>query len=199
MPEPGKDWGDYYSASQERGVNPFFAKLEPFLGPTGEALDLGCGLGQASLLLAERGWHVEALDPDPRALQDEAVLAHPRIACRREDARRAEYGRYDLILGMFSWFFMPVADFRELWPRLRRALAAGGIVAGQFLGARDDWAGPETAAFGREETLEFLAGLEILSFEEAERDGKTITGDPKHWHVFHAIARQPKASEPAIK
>jgi hypothetical protein len=30
-----------------------------------------------------------------------------------------------------------------------------------------------------------------LHLEEADQDGATSQGTPKHWHVFHVIARKP--------
>lgn len=37
---------------------------------------------------------------------------------------------------------------------------------------------------------ELFDGLEVESFEEEEEDGEAFDG-PKHWHVFHVIAREP--------
>src|SRR5437588_3059369 len=48
-------------------------KLEKFLNdthpPTGEALDLGCGEGRNSLLLARYGYHVHAVDASSQGIQ----------------------------------------------------------------------------------------------------------------------------------
>jgi hypothetical protein len=38
---------------------------------------------------------------------------------------------------------------------------------------------------------EQLEGLEILEFTEEDQDGTTADGTPKHWHVYHIIARHP--------
>ncbi|WP_372592992.1 hypothetical protein [Actinotalea sp.] len=35
-----------------------------------------------------------------------------------------------------------------------------------------------------------LEGLEVLHREEEDAPGTSCTG-PKHWHVFHVIARRP--------
>jgi hypothetical protein len=75
--------------------------------------------------------------------------------------------------------------------------------------ASGDWAGYHEAQAGREprELLswasdpdmtfqdaraakELFEGLEVESFEEEEEDGEAFDG-PKHWHVFHVIAREP--------
>jgi hypothetical protein len=33
-------------------------------------------------------------------------------------------------------------------------------------------------------------GWELERFDEEENDGEACSG-PKHWHVFHAVARKP--------
>ena len=35
-----------------------------------------------------------------------------------------------------------------------------------------------------------LDGLEIVHWDEEDADGTAYTG-PKHWHVFHVVARRP--------
>ena len=55
-------------------------KLEQFLNdthpPTGEALDLGCGEGRNSLLLARYGYRVHAIDASSQGLQKLEKYAH---------------------------------------------------------------------------------------------------------------------------
>jgi hypothetical protein len=45
----------------------------------------------------------------------------------------------------------------------------------------------------RAQALGLLDGLELERFDEVDEDGKTATGEPKHWHVFHVIARRAPA------
>ena len=47
----------------------------------------------------------------------------------------------------------------------------------------------------KNEAQALLDGLEIEMFEEEEADGVTPRGNPKHWHIFHVVARKP--TEPA--
>ena len=35
-----------------------------------------------------------------------------------------------------------------------------------------------------------LAPFAIEHFVEEERDGTTANGSPKHWHLFHIVARK---------
>ncbi len=49
--------------------------------PIGRALDLGCGEGADSVWLAERGWHVVAVDISDTALRRARSAARERAAC----------------------------------------------------------------------------------------------------------------------
>ena len=42
----------------------------------------------------------------------------------------------------------------------------------------------------REEIPRLLEPLAIVELEEEDRDGQTADGTPKHWHVFHVLARR---------
>ncbi|HYN97920.1 MAG TPA: FAD-dependent oxidoreductase, partial [Pilimelia sp.] len=50
--------------------------------PPGRALDVGCGEGADAVWLAERGWHVTAVDIATTALERAAAAAGPRVAGR---------------------------------------------------------------------------------------------------------------------
>ena len=43
----------------------------------------------------------------------------------------------------------------------------------------------------RDDAQVLLDGLAIEMFEEEESDGVTPRGTPKHWHIFHIVARKP--------
>ena len=43
----------------------------------------------------------------------------------------------------------------------------------------------------REQATQALQGLDIVEFEEEDVDSFVADGSPKHWHVFHIIARKP--------
>jgi hypothetical protein len=78
-----------------------------------------------------------------------------------------------------------------LWRRIRDALPAGGRFSGQWYGTRDSWNGrPGMTFLDREEALALLAGFDAEMFEEEEADSTTPRGKPKHWHIFHIVARK---------
>ena len=71
--------------------------------PPGRALDLGCGEGGDAMWLAERGWHVTAVDISQTALDRAAADAQERNVLARIDFQRHDLpqtfpdGTYDLV------------------------------------------------------------------------------------------------------
>lgn len=90
----------------------------------GSVLDLACGRGRHALLLAQRGYRVEAVDRDAAALAEVAAAA-PLIATRRADLEAEPWPyhghRFDGIV---------VANYlhRPLLPLLIDALAPDGVL-----------------------------------------------------------------------
>jgi SAM-dependent methyltransferase len=141
-----------WNARYARGEDLHDWKPSPLLAeiledlPPGRALDLACGAGRHALLLAERGWRVEAVDGSAVALSLLRAEARkrgvaPRIRIRRADlaARPPGYvpesGGFDLVC---DFYYLD----RDRWSDLRRAVRAGGLlVAAIHVGAREAEAG----------------------------------------------------------
>ena len=97
----------------------------------------------------------------------------------------------------FSLPFCAPQEFPALWARIRRALAPGGVFAGQLFGTHDTWADdPDMTFYSRHQVEVLLDGLDILRLEETERDGHAFSG-PKHWHTFDILARKPISKRPS--
>jgi SAM-dependent methyltransferase len=101
--------------------------VEPFCA----ALELGCGIGVVSALLAETyGMRVCGVDLDPeqvrraRAMHGEA----PRLAFRVEDATRLGFAdaSFDLVVAQNVFHHIP--DWRAAVREVARVLRPGGIV-----------------------------------------------------------------------
>lgn len=92
-------------------------------------LDVGCGTGYSSLLLAERGANVVALDSSARSIdrlkRASAALSLGRVEAHVEDALRIdEHGPFDAVLGLF--ILHHVEPFDVFARRLRGTLKPGG-------------------------------------------------------------------------
>lgn len=160
------------------------------------AVDIGCGEGvEVSALLAD-GWVVHAVDGEAAALQ--------RLAGRTPDHLRdrlhihqVDYAAIDvlpdadLVHASYSLPYCPPGTFPRLWAAVRGAMRPGAVLSCQLFGPNDESFGdPEMTFHAAEDVRGLLAGLEVIEQREEDADGQSYTG-PKHWHVFHVLARRP--------
>ena len=135
-------WDDKHRAAGN-GATPepasFVRELLPLL-PKGPALDLACGTGRHTLLLASRHQHVTAVDGSPIALEILERHAHDaHQAVRRLDSSiGVSKGGIALVCADLEAATLPVATFalilcvhylqRSLFAQIERALAPGGVL-----------------------------------------------------------------------
>jgi hypothetical protein len=141
---------------------------------------------------------VLAIDGHPEAIA-RLVRGAPEEAAGRLETR---VGRFedaalpvcDLVNASFSIPHCAPADFPALWAKIAAAIRPGGRFAGQFFGVNDGWAkrpdGVTRTYHTRREVEGMLGGFEVEMLDEVERMGKTATGEPKYWHVFHVVGRK---------
>jgi len=88
MPSSQTDWDARYRGAAEAPAEPasIVRELLPLL-PRGPALDLACGAGRHTLLLASRGQHVTAVDWSNAGLEILEARGHAaRVPVRRIDS-----------------------------------------------------------------------------------------------------------------
>ncbi len=94
-------------------------------GSSGKALDLGAAPGGWTRLLAERGYEVDSVDPEPL---DTKLAEHPKVThhtATAEDFLATASPGYDLIVCDMDLGSSPVT---ELLTRARPLLKTGGLV-----------------------------------------------------------------------
>lgn len=185
-------WNDFYTNTKNRPPWPRLIRAVELLKRGGEALDLGCGAGRDTRYLLESGFRVTAVDQEAASLELLADLPPDRLDRVQSSFEDFQFGYYDLINAHFALPFIDREHFPFVFARLKAALKSGAIFVGQFFGVNDSWNTPEThmTFFTRQQALAYLDGLELLEFEEEDQDGTTAVGKPKHWHVYHIIARE---------
>ena len=195
------EWTEYYESADDEPRSTLLYALERF----GEeeprarfAVDLGCGAGPDTAELLRRGWSVLAIDGQAEAIdrlrsrKDLSPADFLRLQTRVSSFQDARWPEADLVNSSFALPFCPPETFPALWQRIVLSLRPGGIVSGQLFGDRDGWSNEEEMTFHTRDEVEALLGmLEVELLDELEEDGTTATGKPKHWHVFHIVARRP--------
>ncbi len=108
-----------------------FVVLEVAGLQTGRALDLGCGEGRNAVWLAERGWHVTAVDFSAGGLQKARELA--RLRKVQVDWVLADVtgfqppaASYDLVL--ICYLQLPAPERHAVMAHARDALVPGGTL-----------------------------------------------------------------------
>jgi tellurite methyltransferase len=188
------DWDRFYHFTKDSAPWPLLIRAAALAPRKGRALDLGAGAGRDTRYLLEQGFAVTAVDAEPGAV---ALLSALPADCLRVVQSSFEdfifdVATYDLISAQFALPFIPRDRFAGVFARLKAALAPGGLFAGQFFGVRDQWNTPDRAMtfLTRAEAEALLSDLETIEFTEEDADGHTADGSPKHWHVFHILARK---------
>ncbi|MFC7220198.1 class I SAM-dependent methyltransferase [Streptomyces polyrhachis] len=115
-----------FAADTDCLYRPWLAAHVPARG--GRAVDLGCGSGRFTGMLAERYEHVLAVDIAAREIEM-ARTAHPRdnvdFRVRAyEDVTAAADGRFDLVFSVNTIHHRD--DYGAVLPRIRELLAPGG-------------------------------------------------------------------------
>src|SRR5687768_2070499 len=102
---PGvNSWVDYYTATEGRPPREPLVRAVESLGRPGDALDLGCGVGNDTRYLLEQGFRVTAVDADPDSFAGRQPSNDPQL--RTIQSRFGDISlnpaSYDLISAQFA-------------------------------------------------------------------------------------------------
>ena len=186
------DWYEYYQAMLSKPLHPHYQNLDPHLPNGGEALDLGCGVGQGVVHLLEKGFKVTAVDVEEAALGflKERLPKDANCTIIHSSFQDFVPRSYDVVVAHFALFFLSPDEFKAFWPKVANAVRPGGILSTQLLGVNDTWVERGYNVHTKDDVHKLLGPFEILYEEEVDRDGETAVGTKKHWHVFHIVARK---------
>lgn len=158
------------SAHMNEKPSPWVERFLPLITAGGSVLDLACGSGRHSLLLAACGYRVEAVDRDATALASIAAR-EPRIAVRTADL---EGGPWPYHGSAFDGIVVTNYLFRPLLPMLLNALEVNGVLIYEtFMVGNERFGKPSNPAFllRQGELLDVVRRrLTVVGFEQGEVD-----------------------------
>lgn len=189
------DWKTYFEKHAKRKPREQLIRAISYCSSKTNALDLGAGtLVESAFLLENNFEHITAVDSSPQSIEfakyfDSKIF---KLETKKFDEFKFEPNTYDLINAQYALPFHGKENFQTFINNIKSSLTVGGIFVGQFFGIRDEWNTPENKLSfqAKEEVENFLSDMEIIEFQEEEKDGSTAAGNIKHWHVFHFIARK---------
>ena len=151
-------------------VSPWVARFAP-LATAGEALDLACGSGRHTRLLAARGMQVTALDRNAELL---SPLAGPNVTTLQHDLE-AEDAVWPFEPGRFALIVVTNYLHRPLFPQLAASLRPDGILVYEtFAQGNQIYGKPSNPDFllAPQELLGLAreGGLQVLAYEDGHVD-----------------------------
>ncbi len=124
----------YLKANAPRAVD-FLNGISPFVQQKDRrprAVELGCGNGWVSWLMAEAGFETWMCDFEANTLATGMHLEHPNLGDGKRfvtDARYAPFESCSIDLVVFKEFMHHVADYQPLFDEANRVLCIGGTMA----------------------------------------------------------------------
>lgn len=191
----------YYGLKPEEELEQFLNETHP---PAGKALDVGCGEGRNSLLLARYGYHVHAIDISSQGIQKLKKYARSQgldnIDCEVADVRTMQLkpNFYDTIVAVTILDHLTEEEGKNVAEAMIDALKPGGFVFIASFTIHDPAASAtnnynetisETASFVQHyfdegELATWFSPLEILLYEEIMKYDDSH-GEPH----YHGLAR----------
>jgi SAM-dependent methyltransferase len=165
-----------------KNVEPIVEKYSE-LAHVGRALDIACGTGRNTHFLANKGFHVDAVDLSDYALS--CVENHEKINKIEADldSYTLERNSYDLIININYLQ-------RRFFPQIKEALKPEGVLIFEtFIVAHGDFNNPANPEYllRKNELLHAFIGINIVYYEE--RDEINLRGEKIR--VASLVAQKP--------
>ena len=154
------------------------------------AIDLGCGTGNDTEFLLDKGFKVTAIDQEEQVkdIIKNKKLNEENLNVIIDDFSKVEITNSDLILANFSLFFVE-DNFDEFIEKILKNINSKGFFVGNFLGKEDDWNKTRTT-IEKEKLLEYFKEFEMYYYSEEKYYKDTANGTGKFWHVYTVIAQK---------
>jgi tellurite methyltransferase len=187
-------WQTYHEKASERPPHPSLVEAFEFVSHKDAALDLGAGsLNDSKFLLTKGFSNVLAVDAEPSVSEKADTMQDERLKVTISKFESFDFpaNAFDLINAQYSLPFTSPESFDDVFKNMKNSLKKDGIFVGELFGENDSFKDRPTMTFHSLKEVENLfSDMKVIEMREDERDGSTVSGDNKHWHVFTVIARK---------
>ncbi|MDP1608529.1 MAG: methyltransferase domain-containing protein [Chlamydiales bacterium] len=195
-------WDKYYKNKMGQSPHRIVVNAFHLFQTSGQAIDLGCGVGNEALFLLNNGWNIWAIDSESKAIQllknradiNASGKLTAAVANFAKDSIWDTLPTVDFIYAAHALPFCKQTEFENVWSLIKNHLTHEGRFAGHFFGLNYEGFAEremeEMTFLRREEVLELFQDFDIEHFQEIEEDGLSGTGRPIHSHIFEVIAHK---------
>lgn len=166
----------------------------------GIAYDLGCGAGNLSCFLVQKGWNVIAVDKEVEIIKSKKEKLKDELKEKleivQESFENLEMKKCDFILAINSLPWCDKDKFNDMWNKINKSLKVGGRIAITFFGPNDDLAKTNSnmTILNKDEILNLLKDFQIegktAKIIEKEYDRNMVNGTNQHSHIFIVMAKK---------
>lgn len=189
-----KTWLDYYNKVAGRKPDSILKfAVKNHLNRNDIAYDMGCGAGDDTKYLLDKGFKVVAVDKEPSAIEfiKSIIKKNENLTLKNTSFEKITIEPCNLIFGRASFPFCNPKYFNKFWNKMSVSLKKDGILVGTLLGDKDTWSTSNDLTFiSHDNWVKLLKNFEILYFDEQEFDDVTALGSKKHWHIYYFILRK---------
>lgn len=186
-------WSEYYEITKAKPPSKLLLEALGYVTHKDKAIDIGGGALKDTRYLLDQGFDVTVIDKSPLMEQEAKALQNEKVHPFTTSFENFDFPvhEYDIASAMFALPFTEPAHFEKVFAQVKDSLRKDGIFCGQFFGKNDEWAdNPKMSFHTKEQVEKLLRDMEIISLNEVEEDGTIANGTPKHWHIFHVIAKK---------
>ncbi len=188
-----QEWEEYYELTKQKPPSSLLVKALASVRHNGKAIDIGGGALKDTRFLLEKGFEVTVIDNEELMAKEAQKIRSVKLQYFVSSFADFDFPKneYDVATAQYALPFNPPDSFDVVFSCIKQSLVQGGILCGQFFGDRDEWhTNPEMTFHTKEQVEQLLSDVEVILLDEEEKDGHIANGTPKHWHIFHFIARK---------
>ena len=188
-----KDWTNYFKITKYNPPSKLLIEAINLVKNKGKAIDIGGGALKDTRFLLEQGFDVTVVDKEKLMAKEANLIKSDKLHYVVSSFADFNFSKntFDIASAMYSLPFNPPETFNSVFNKIKKSLVKEGIFCGQLFGIHDEWSiNPKMTFHTKKQAEKLLSDMEIIYFNEEEKDDKTANGTPKHWHIFHFITKK---------